>query len=154
MIDLETIRDYCLQKQGKITEEFPFDEATMVFKIFGKMFLLTDVNVMPLSMNLKCDPERAIELRERYPSITPGYHMNKKWWNTVEVDGSVPEKLVFELIDHSYDEVVKKLPKKVKDKIKLKVLPKNTIEGKSQNLKQKTSHSFSSRKAAKAQKKK
>ena len=121
MIHLESIRNYCLQKQGKITEEFPFDEETLVFKIFGKMFLLTNVNELPLSMNLKCDPERAVELRERYPAIQPGYHMNKKWWNTVDADGSIPEKLVYELIDHSYDEVVKKLPKKIREKIKAKL---------------------------------
>lgn len=121
MIHLESVRNYCLQKQGKITEEFPFDEETLVFKIFGKMFLLTNLNELPLSMNLKCDPERAVELRERYPAIQPGYHMNKKWWNTVDADGSIPEKLVYELIDHSYDEVVKKLPKKIREKIKAKL---------------------------------
>jgi len=85
------------------------------------MFLLTNLNELPLSMNLKCDPERAVELRERYPAIQPGYHMNKKWWNTVDADGSIPEKLVYELIDHSYDEVVKKLPKKIREKIKAKL---------------------------------
>lgn len=116
-IDLEHVRKYSLKKKGKITEEFPFDEETLVFKVFGKMFLLTNVNDIPLSMNLKCDPERAIELRERYPAITPGYHMNKKWWNTVDADGSIPDSLVFELIDHSYDEVVKKLPAKLRTKI-------------------------------------
>ena len=116
-IDLEHIRKYCLKKKGKITEEFPFDEETLVFKVFGKMFLLTNVSDIPLSINLKCDPERAIELRERYPAVTPGYHMNKKWWNTVDADGSIPESLVYELIDHSYDEVVKKLPVKMRKKI-------------------------------------
>ena len=120
MIDLESIRNHCLQKQGKITEEFPFDEETLVFKVFEKIFLLTNVNQFPISMNLKCDPEKAIELRERYPAIKPGYHMNKKWWNTVDADGSIPEKLVFQLIDHSYEEVVKKLPKKIREKIKIK----------------------------------
>lgn len=117
MITLDAVRNYCLKKKGKITEEFPFDEETLVFKIFGKMFLLTNVNDLPISMNLKCDPERAIELRERYPAIQPGYHMNKKWWNTLTVDGSMPERLVYELIDHSYDEVVKKLPAKLRSKI-------------------------------------
>lgn len=142
MIDLESIRDYCLQKQGKITEEFPFDEETLVFKVFGKMFLLTDVNELPLSMNLKCDPERAIELRERYPAITPGYHMSKTLWNTVDVDGSIPEKLLFELIDHSYDEVVKKLPKKLRDKTKSKVPSKNYDRSKKSKItiKAKASH--------------
>jgi predicted DNA-binding protein (MmcQ/YjbR family) len=117
LIDLETIRNHCLAKPGTITEEFPFDEETLVFKVYGKLFLLTNVNDLPLSMNLKCDPERALELRERYPAVKPGYHMNKRMWNTVEADGSLPPRLVFELIDHSYDEVVKKLPKKIQEKI-------------------------------------
>lgn len=116
-MDLETVRNHCLSKPGNITEEFPFDEETLVFKLFGKMFLLTNVNDVPLSMNLKCDPERAIELRERYPAVKPGYHMNKKMWNTVDADGSLSSRLVFELIDHSYDEVVKGLPKKVQEKL-------------------------------------
>ncbi len=118
MIDLGSIRDYCLKKVGKITEGFPFDEEVLVFKVYGKIFLLTNINGIPLSVNLKCDAERAVELRERFSSITPAWHMNKKMWNTVEIDGTLKEKLVYELIDHSYDEVVKKLPKKVKDIIK------------------------------------
>lgn len=117
MITLETIRNYCLTKKGPITEEFPFDDETLVFKVFGKMFLLTNVNNLPLTMNLKCNPERVIELRERYAAIRPGYHMNKKFWNTVEVDGSLPEALVYELIDHSYNEVIQKLPRHMREKI-------------------------------------
>lgn len=116
-MNLDSVRRYCLKKKGKITEEFPFDEETLVFKVFDRMFLLTNVSEIPVSMNLKCDPERAIELREKYDSIRPGYHMNKKLWNTVDADGSIPDKLIYELIDHSYDEVVKKLPKKFKEKI-------------------------------------
>jgi predicted DNA-binding protein (MmcQ/YjbR family) len=111
---LDALRLYCLKKKGKITEEFPFDEETLVFKVFGKMFLLTNVNQLPISMNLKCDPERAIELRERYDAITPGYHMNKKYWNTVILDGSLSDKLIYELVDHSFDEVTKNIPGKVK----------------------------------------
>jgi predicted DNA-binding protein (MmcQ/YjbR family) len=118
LIDLESIRNYCLKKKGKITEEFPFDEEVLVFKVFGKIFLLTNINAIPLSVNLKCDAERAVDLRERFSSITPAWHMNKKMWNTVEIDRAVPEKLIYELIDHSYDEVFKKLPKKAKDAIK------------------------------------
>ncbi|MFA6469804.1 MAG: MmcQ/YjbR family DNA-binding protein [Bacteroidota bacterium] len=110
------MRDYCLSKEGNITEEFPFDEETLVFKVFGKMFLLTNVSEIPLSLNLKCDPERAIELRERYPAVSPGYHMNKKFWNTVTADGSLPEKALYELIDHSFDEVMKKLPNKIRER--------------------------------------
>lgn len=120
MIGLDSVRTYCLKKAGKITEEFPFDEETLVFKVNGKSFLLTNVNELPVSMNLKCDPERAILLREKYEAIQPGYHMNKKYWNTVDADGSIPEKLVYELIDHSYEEVVKKLPKKVREKLRVK----------------------------------
>lgn len=118
MIDLESVRNYCLKKKGKITEEFPFDEDVLVFKMHGKIFLLTNINEIPFSINLKCDAERAIELRERFASITAAWHMNKKMWNTVVVNGTVSERLIYELIDHSYDEVVKKLPKKVRDIIK------------------------------------
>ena len=118
MIDLESIRNYCLKKKGKITEEFPFDEEVLVFKVFGKIFLLTNINQVPLSVNVKCDAERAIELRKRFEWIIPSWHMNKKMWNTLEIDGRVPEKLLFELIGHSYDEVSKKLPKKIKEKLK------------------------------------
>lgn len=107
-----------MKKKGKITEEFPFGEEVLVFKVFGKMFLLTNINEVPLSINLKCDSERAIKLRERFASITPAWHMHKKMWNTVEIDGTLQEKLVYELIDHSYDEVVKKLPKKTRNIIK------------------------------------
>jgi predicted DNA-binding protein (MmcQ/YjbR family) len=118
LIDLESIRNYCLKKKGKISEEFPFDEEVLVFKVFGKIFLLTNINDVPLSVNIKCDPERAIELRERYQWIIPAWHMNKKMWNTLQIGSIVPEKLLFELIDHSYEEVVKKLPKKIKEKLK------------------------------------
>lgn len=117
MITLESIRNYCLTKKGIITEEFPFDGETLVFKVFGRMFLLINVNNIPLTVNLKCNPERAIELRERYDAIQPGYHMNKKLWNTVGVDGSLPETLVYELIDHSYNEVIKKLPLHTRKKL-------------------------------------
>lgn len=119
MIDLESVRNYCLKKKGKITEEFPFNEEVLVFKVFGKMFLLTNINEVPLSINLKCDIERAIELRERFASITPAWHMHKKMWNTIEIAGTVPEKMIYQLIDHSYDEVVKKLPKKTRDLLKI-----------------------------------
>ncbi|MFZ4619748.1 MAG: MmcQ/YjbR family DNA-binding protein [Bacteroidota bacterium] len=111
MIDLESIRNYCLKKEGKITEEFPFDEEVLVFKVSNKIFLLTNVNAVPLTVNLKCDPERAIEWRERYEDVQPGFHMHKKYWNTVHVNRSLSERLFLEMIDHSYDEVVKKLPK-------------------------------------------
>ena len=106
-MNIEEFREYCIAKPG-VTEEFPFDENTLVFKVMGKMFALTDL-VDEFSLNLKCDPERAIELRDQYPAIQPGYHMNKTHWNTVKMDGSIPEKLIFELIDHSYQLVVDKI---------------------------------------------
>jgi predicted DNA-binding protein (MmcQ/YjbR family) len=108
-VNIESLREYCLSKQ-EVTESFPFGEDTLVFKVFGKMFVLMNL-VDELSMNLKCDPDRAIELRERYSSVLPGYHMNKKYWNTVMIDGSVPDNLLHGWIDHSYKEVIKSLPK-------------------------------------------
>ncbi len=130
MIDLESIRNYCLNKEGKITEEFPFDEEVLVFKVSNKIFLLTNVNAVPLTVNLKCDPERAIEWRERYEDVQPGFHMHKKYWNTVHVNGSLSERFFYEMIDHSYNEVVKKLPKSGGKK-------KTTAIGKSKKSKRK-----------------
>ncbi len=115
---LEEFRDYCLAKRG-VTESFPFGEDTLVFKVMGKIFALTGLQ-QPASANLKCEPEKAIELREEYPDfIYPGYHMNKKHWNTVELE-SLPPKLLRELIDHSYELVVNGLTKKEKDILSLK----------------------------------
>jgi predicted DNA-binding protein (MmcQ/YjbR family) len=111
-MNIEDIREYCLQKAG-VTEEFPFDENTLVFKVMGKMFALTNLDG-EWGLALKCDPEKAIELREQYPAIRPGYHMNKVHWNTISMDGSLSERLVRELIDHSYDLVVAKLPSRLK----------------------------------------
>lgn len=108
-MNIEEIRDYCMAKPG-VTEEFPFDETTLVFKVMGKMFALTNLDG-DWSLALKCNPERAIELREQYPAIRPGYHMSKVHWNTVMMDGSLSQKLILELIDHSYQLVVEKLPK-------------------------------------------
>ena len=114
-MNIEEYREYCSQKKG-VTEEFPFGEETLVFKVMGKLFALTNVGDFA-SINLKCDPERALELRESYPGIVAGYHMNKKHWNTVSTDGSVPYPLLVELIDHSYDLVVSGLTKKLKDEL-------------------------------------
>lgn len=111
-MDLETIRDYCLKKKG-VTEELPFDEDSPVYKVRGKIFLIASLTP-PLSINLKCDPEKAVELRERYDAVTPGYHMNKKHWNTVMINGSVSAKLILEWIDDSYKLVMKGLNKKEK----------------------------------------
>jgi predicted DNA-binding protein (MmcQ/YjbR family) len=109
-MNIEEFREYCLSKKG-VTEAFPFDEQTLVFKVGGKMFALTDIDSRPLSFNLKCDPERAVQLREQYSSVQPGYHMNKKHWNTVVADGSVNRSRLLEWIDHSYELIVASLPK-------------------------------------------
>jgi predicted DNA-binding protein (MmcQ/YjbR family) len=100
-MNVETIREYCISKKGA-TEGFPFGEDTLVFKAGGKIFALVSLDD-DLSINLKCDPAFALELRERHSSVTPGYHMNKKHWNTVLLDGTVPDKEVFSWIDHSFD---------------------------------------------------
>jgi predicted DNA-binding protein (MmcQ/YjbR family) len=111
-MDLEAFRQYCLSLPA-VTEDFPFDENVLVFKVAGKIFVLTDVNTFE-SINLKCDPDLAVELRERYDAVQPGYHMNKKHWNTVLMDGSISNKLTMEWTKHSYDLVVASLSKKVK----------------------------------------
>lgn len=115
-MNIEDYRDYCLNKPG-VTEEFPFGEQTIVFKVMGKMFSLTGVENFT-SINLKCDPELALELREQFHSIKPGFHMNKKHWNTVENEGDVTDKKIVELTDLSYDLVVKGLTKKLKEELK------------------------------------
>jgi len=109
-MNIEELRLYCLSKKA-VTEGFPFDEETLVFKVLDKMFLLTNIT-REFRINVKSDPETIIELRERYPSVLPGYHMNKKYWNTVIVDGSISDSLLIEWIDKSYDLVVQKMPKK------------------------------------------
>jgi predicted DNA-binding protein (MmcQ/YjbR family) len=106
-MNLEEVRTHCLKKKGKITEGFPFGEGALVFKVHGKMFLLAALDAHPVTLNLKCDPELAIELRERYEGVTPGYHMNKKFWNTVKMDGSIPRQELCRMIDHSYEMVVR-----------------------------------------------
>lgn len=111
----ESLREYCISLPA-VTEEFPFDEQTLVFKVKGKIFALTDVDAFA-SINLKCNPERAVELREQHESILPGYHMNKKHWNTVLLDGALPDTLLKELILHSYQLVVAGLPKKVREEL-------------------------------------
>ncbi len=110
-MDIETFHTYCLSKKG-VEETFPFDEVTMVLKVMGKMFAATSLKEETFRVNLKCDPEKALELREEYPSIIPGWHMNKKHWNTVYFEDGLEDSLLIELIDHSYDLVVKGLKKK------------------------------------------
>lgn len=116
-MNIEEFREYCLTKPAT-TESFPFDETTLVFKVAGKMFALTDVEP-PFSINLKCDPEMAVELREIYPNVRPGYHMNKQHWNTIDVDGNIPDKIIMEWIDNSYDLIVKSLTKALRAKFNL-----------------------------------
>lgn len=115
-MNIEEFRNYCLSKKG-VTESFPFDETTLVFKVGGKMFALTDIEDYPLRFNLKCDPEKAIELREQYESIIPGWHMNKKHWNTVYSDNDVNDKIIYELIELSYNLVFNNLKKSEKNKL-------------------------------------
>lgn len=114
-MNLEEIRNYCLSKPGS-SEEFPFDENTLAFKVGGKIFLLTDIR-HTTGINLKCDPEMAIELRERHNAVKLGYHMNKKHWNTIEIPGDYKQKELFEWIDNSYNLVVNSLPAKIKNQI-------------------------------------
>ena len=112
-MNIEAFRIYCLSKAG--TEEcLPFDEHTLVFKVMGKMFALTSLNSEDFTVNLKCDPDKAIELREVNPQIIPGFHMNKKHWNTVSFDEGLLNSMLKEQIDHSYAMVVKGLTKKLK----------------------------------------
>jgi predicted DNA-binding protein (MmcQ/YjbR family) len=114
-MNIEELRNYCLQKQGAV-EEYPFGPDTMVFKVGGKLFLLAGITEGD-SFNAKCDPERAIELRERHEEIQPGYHMNKKHWNTIYMNGSLSNKQLRELIDHSYDLIFNSLPAKTRKEI-------------------------------------
>ena len=114
-MDIETFRLYCLAKPG-VSEHLPFDDRTLVFKVGGKMFALCDLEEFN-SANLKCDPERAVELREQYDAVTPGYHMNKTHWNTVKVDGDINGRMLQELIDHSYELIVSSLPKREREKL-------------------------------------
>jgi len=106
-MDLPDLIAHCLSKPGA-EESTPFGPDTLVYKVGGKIFAITSPDDFPPRVNLKCDPERAIELRDRYESILPGYHMNKRHWNTVILDGSVPSALVRELVDHSYQLVAKR----------------------------------------------
>ena len=115
-MNIEELRNYCLSKKG-VTEGFPFDKTTLVFKVTGKMFALTDTE-KEFSINLKCDPQKAIELREHYPQVMPGYHMNKQLWNTVTPDDYIEDSLIYGWVDDSYNLVVAKLTKALKEKLK------------------------------------
>ena len=113
-MDAESIWTYCLEKKA-VTEGFPFGSETLVFKVKEKMFLLLALNAQPLQFNVKCDPDEAVELREQYTAVTPGYHMNKKQWNTVVLDGSISQSLLRKMIDDSYRLVIMSLPKRMQN---------------------------------------
>lgn len=114
-MNIEAFRNYCIQKKG-VTEETPFGPDTLVFKVMNKVFAITDINTFEL-INLKCDPERAVLLREEYDAIIPGYHMNKKHWNSLVMNGSLSDTLIHELIDHSYELIVRSLTKKLQQEL-------------------------------------
>ena len=109
-MDLAKFREYCLSKP-QTTESTPFGEDVLVFKVGGKIFALAALDEVPVTANLKCDPDLALELRDRYEQVRPGYHMNKKHWNTVELDSGIPDTELRKMIDHSYDLVAEKLRK-------------------------------------------
>ena len=111
-MNIEELREYCITKPF-VEETFPFDEETLVFKVMGKAFLLTSISSQPLQFNVKCNPETAIELREKYAYVLPGYHMNKKHWNTVVCESNANKKLLKQWIDDSYQLIVESLPKKM-----------------------------------------
>lgn len=110
---IESFRDYCLIKPG-VEETFPFDEVTLVFKVMGKMFALTGLDAESFRINLKADPEKSEIWRDEHTEVYPGFHMNKKHWNSVDMEGTLDESFVLEMIDHSYDMVVKGLTRKLK----------------------------------------
>jgi predicted DNA-binding protein (MmcQ/YjbR family) len=109
-MDLAEFREYCLSKPST-TEDTPFGPDVLVFKVRGKMFALAALEAVPTTVNLKCDPDLALDLRDRYDQVRPGYHMNKKHWNTVEIESGIPDSDLRKMIDHSYDLVIKGLPK-------------------------------------------
>jgi len=115
-MNIEALREYCLSKKA-VTEDFPFGESTLVFRVKNKIFLLASLDASPLQFNAKCEPDKAVELREQYDAVQPGYHMNKKHWNTVVIDGSVSSALIKEMIDDSYNLIVQSLPKKLREEL-------------------------------------
>jgi len=115
-VDLESIRKYCLDKKS-VKESFPFGDSTLVFKVSGKIFLLAALDDHPLQFNVKCDPEKALDLRESYAAVIPAFHMNKKHWNTIIVDGTLSSGQIREMIDESYTLVVRSLPLKERKKL-------------------------------------
>jgi predicted DNA-binding protein (MmcQ/YjbR family) len=115
-MDAGALRGHCLSYAGTV-EDFPFGPETSVFKVAGKVFALSALDRTPLEVSLKCDPGLAVELRATYPAIRPGYHLNKRHWNTVTLDGSLPDRLVRDLVEDSYDLVVSARPKRVREQL-------------------------------------
>jgi predicted DNA-binding protein (MmcQ/YjbR family) len=115
-VNIESFREYCLKKPGTV-ETTPFGPDDIVFKVEGKVFAIAALMDVPTRVNLKCDPDLALELRDRYEQVIPGYHMNKKHWNTVVLDGVIPEREITTMIDHSYELVVQSLPKAKRHKL-------------------------------------
>jgi predicted DNA-binding protein (MmcQ/YjbR family) len=109
-MDLAQFREYCLSKY-RATESTPFGPDVLVFKVSGKMFALAALDEVPTAANLKCDPDLALGLRDRYEQVRPGYHMNKKHWNTIQIESGIPDAELRKMIDHSYDLIARKLPK-------------------------------------------
>lgn len=120
-MNIEEVRDYCLSLP-QVTEDFPFDETTLVFRIEGKIFAMVDLENTEWFV-LKCEPEYALDLREKYPEISGAWHMNKKYWNQLNLFGKLSDKLIQDLIRHSYNEVIKKLPKKIREEKNISSLP-------------------------------
>jgi predicted DNA-binding protein (MmcQ/YjbR family) len=114
-LDIEKFREYCLSKPHAV-EDTPFGDDVLVFKVGSKMFALAGLDVLPATANLKCDPDLALDLRARYEQVRPGYHMNKRHWNTVELESGISDVDLQKMVDHSYELVVKSLPKAVRDK--------------------------------------
>lgn len=115
-MNIEQFREFCIAKPG-VSEDFPFGEDTLVFRVGGKIFALTSVTASRFTVNLKCDPERAIDLREHHEEVQPGYHMNKKHWNTVDFEGDLDVSLLRELVNHSYELIRDSLPKKQRESL-------------------------------------
>lgn len=116
-MNIEEIREYCLSKKG-VTEEFPFDDTSLVFKVAGKMFALLDLSEDGRGLSLKCEPSLALELRERYVDVTPAYHFNKKHWNGINIEGNISDSNIKSWIDHSYNIVAENLPESKKKELR------------------------------------
>lgn len=126
-MELPDVIDLCLSLPGA-EETMPFGPEALVYKVAGKMFAVTVPEDFPSRINLKCDPERAIELRDEHKGIKPGWHMNKRHWNTVMLDGTVPPKLIRELVEHSYALVVAALPKKAREELEKTQKPEKAVK--------------------------